>query len=57
MSEDKQKPLGITPRWVHDSNRAKEILDAIERYTEANMSIPKSWIEELQDLFRTYFNK
>ena len=54
-NEIKKPPLGVPPRWLHDSNRAKEILDAIERYTDANMSIPKSWIEELQDLFEVYF--
>lgn len=55
MSELEKPPLGLEPRWVHDSRRAKDILDAIERYTDANMSIPKTWVEELQDLFNAYF--
>lgn len=55
MDEIKKPTLGLEPRWVHDSRRAQEILEAIERYTDANMSIPKIWIEELKDLFFAYF--
>lgn len=47
-------PIGIEPRYIHDARRAKEILDAIERYTNANMSIPKSWVEELRNMVATY---
>ena len=57
MSELKKPPLGLKPRWVHDSRRAKDILDAIERYTDVNMSIPKAWVKELKDLFNAYFEK
>lgn len=52
---EKQPPLGIEPRWSHDYRRVKEILDAIERYTDANMSIPKNWVKELKDIFNVYF--
>jgi hypothetical protein len=55
MSELKKPPIGLKPRWIHDSQRAKEILEAIERYTDSNMSIPKVWIDELKDLFENYF--
>lgn len=54
MSESKP-PLGLMPKWVHDAKRAEDILDAIERYTDENMSIPKSWVKELKDLFKEYF--
>jgi len=57
VSELKKPPLGLEPRWVHDSRRVEDILDAIERYTDANMSIPKAWVEELKDLFNAYFRK
>ena len=56
MDRTTRPPLGVKPRWMHDSERAKELLDAIERYTDANMSIPKKWINELKDLFNVYFN-
>ena len=57
MSELKKPPLGLEPKWAHDSRRVEDILDAIERYTDANTSIPKAWVEELEDLFNTYFGK
>ena len=57
VNELKKPPLGLEPRWIHDSRRAMAILDAIERYTDANMSIPKKWVEELKDLFNVYFRK
>lgn len=55
MEEMKKPPLGLTPKWLHDSRRAKEILDAIERYADANLPIKKEWVEELKDLFFAYF--
>lgn len=55
--ELKKHPLGLEPRWIHDSKRAKDILDAIERYTDANMSIPKKWVEELKEYFHAYFEE
>ena len=57
MAELQKPPIGLKPRWIHDSERAKEILDAMARYTDANMSIPKKWITELQDLFNVYFDR
>lgn len=38
--EDVMRLAGILPK-EDDSERAKEILDAMARYTDANMSIPK----------------
>ena len=57
VNELKKHPLGLEPRWIHDSKRAKAILDAIERYTDANLSIPKKWVEELKELFHAYFEE
>lgn len=54
MENMKKPPLGLEPRWLHDTRRAKEIIDAIERYTNANMPIKKEWIKELKDLFNAY---
>ena len=48
------KPRGIESRWDHDTHRIKEILDAIERYNNVNMTVPKSWIVELIDLFNVW---
>lgn len=57
-TKNSQKPpLGLKPRYIHDSQRIDEILCAIERYTDANMSIPKSWVEELRDLFNVHLSQ
>lgn len=47
-------PLGLVPREVHELERIKDIVDAIERYTAANMLIPKRWVEELKELLAKY---
>ena len=56
MSGVEKLPIGIEPRWMHDSRRVEDNLDAIDRYTDANMPIPKKWIEELKDIFEAYCN-
>ena len=52
MENSQKPPIGLKPRYIHDSERIDEILCAIERYTDANMSIPKSWVNELRDLLK-----
>ncbi len=52
MENSQKPPIGLKPRYIHDSERIDEILYAIERYTDANMSIPKSWVDELRDLLK-----
>lgn len=52
MENNQKPPVGIKPRYIHDGERIEEILCAIERYTDANMSIPKSWVDELRDLLK-----
>lgn len=39
---------------LNELERIKDIVDAIERYTNANMLIPKSWVKELQELLAKY---
>lgn len=43
-------PLGLKPKYIHDKTRIKEILDAMERYSEQRFPIPIEWIEELREL-------
>lgn len=50
VNEFKAAPLGIEPRWLHDSCRLNDILNAMERYADSEMPIPKDWIEELKEL-------
>ena len=52
--EDKP-PIGIKPRYIHDCERMIEILDAMERYSEAQKRIPVEWIDELKDLIEGAF--
>ena len=49
MSETKP-PLGLKPKWVHDMQRKIEILEAMERYCDAEVPIPKEWLRELIEL-------
>jgi len=43
-------PIGLRPKRVVVALRRKEILEAMERYAEANKAIPKEWVEELEYL-------
>ena len=44
-------PLGITPRWLLDEERAIEIEQAITRYSEVDYPIPVEWIQELNEVY------
>ncbi len=47
---DVQKPpLGLKPKWLHEWERTIAIVEAIERYSNAGMVIPKEWISELKE--------
>ena len=43
-------PLGLKPRYVHDNERLKDIISAMERYSKVLKPIPGVWIDELKDL-------
>ena len=47
---EEKPPLGIKPRYIHERERMFEILDAMERYAEAQKRIPAEWIDELKYL-------
>ena len=53
MENSQKPPIGLKPRYIHDGERIDEILRAIERYTDANMPIPRSWVNELRDLLKS----
>lgn len=42
-------PIGLKPEWIHDIQRAQEVIDACSRYIHHDppMSIPAAWIKEL----------
>ncbi len=45
---------GIMPRYIWDYKRLNNLLDAINRYIEANLEIPLEWIEEYNELIIRY---
>ena len=47
-------PLGLKPRRVHDYQRVKDIVAAMNRYIEVDKVIPTEWAEELWDLLFRY---
>ena len=51
MTNIVKPPLGLTPRWVHEMERFEEIIAAMKRYSEAGLSVPIEWIEELDELY------
>jgi hypothetical protein len=42
--------MGLKPKFVHDTQRAAEITEAIKRYEAANYQVPAGWRDELADL-------
>ena len=47
----KQKPpLGIKPRWTHETERLIELFEAIIRYISVGKKVPESWCSEINDL-------
>lgn len=52
MSEEMNRPpLGLMPKNIHDTKRALDILDAMERYARAGMPAPVEWVLELKELY------
>jgi len=45
-------PLGLRPKWLADSERVKEIREAISRYWDAGKKVPEAWIEEIQSYMK-----
>lgn len=43
-------PLGLKPLFIHNEHRLNEIMEAIKNYSNANKSIPKEWVNELENL-------
>jgi len=54
-------PLGLRPRFIALEERIREINEAIDRYREAEITIPSEWLDEknaiLYTLDRLAFNK
>jgi hypothetical protein len=48
--EIERPPLGLTPRWIWDEHRMKEIKKAMKRYTIKGKRIPQEWTNEYNEL-------
>lgn len=40
-------PLGLRPQWVWIEHRVVEIHEAVKRYAEHGLDVPRSWFSEL----------
>ncbi len=49
---EKRPALGITPKWLHNENRARDIINALIRFHESGKADENAelWVGELQDL-------
>lgn len=45
-------PLGVTPKYVWDLMRLRDLQGAIARRYEAEMPIPIEWVEEYNELVK-----
>lgn len=43
-------PLGLTPKFVRDEERLREISEAIFRYIEAKKELNIDWINEYNEI-------
>lgn len=43
-------PIGLTPKFIRDQQRAMEIVLAISRFVEAGQKVPRTWLNELTEL-------
>lgn len=50
-------PLGLIPKFVRDRERAREILEAMQRYVDAGQPIPRAWLKELSEIEEIYAPK
>lgn len=41
-------PLGLKPEYLWNEDRLKQIIEALQRYSEAGEELPIAWLIELQ---------
>ncbi len=47
MIKPEKPPIGIKPAWIVQRDRIFEIVEAMERYSNAGVPIPPEWFDEL----------
>lgn len=43
-------PLGVTPKYLWDERRIRDLMGATARFIDEGEPVPKEWVEELLDL-------
>ncbi len=58
MSKSKKPPVGLIPEFVFEEDRQydriTQIIDAMQRYADADEDIPSEWIKELSKRVELY---
>ena len=54
LSAHKKPPIGVVPKYLHDSIRQGSLAEAIKRYVEAKIQIPIEWVEEYNEISERY---
>jgi len=50
MSEHREPPIGVVPRFIVAEQRVSELCHAIMRYASAGLPVSRKWVTELSDL-------
>jgi hypothetical protein len=51
MSDSAIKPpIGLKPQHIHEQDRMKDIMDAMQRYGDATKPIPANWVREYNEI-------
>jgi len=54
QAETKKPPLGVTPLHIHESRRAEELLEVMQRYANDDRAIQPEWLKEFIEInYRT----
>ncbi|MDM8357486.1 hypothetical protein [Pandoraea communis] len=48
--QNTRPPLGLVPKAIHDERRARQILGAMQRYSDAGLPVPREWMDEFTEL-------
>ena len=58
MSKSKKPPLGLIPEFIFEEDRQydriTQIIDAMQRYADADKEIPSKWVKELGKRVSSY---
>jgi hypothetical protein len=57
MNNDRKPPIGIIPKKIWQEIRFRELCQAILRYLEADIMVPKEWIDEYYILYQEITKK